>query len=165
MFLIGGFNRSFPFRVTYESVLTEIEEAEEAAKKLPRAPRSYDESSKKRKTDKIVTKKNDAPADEKKKKKPKQMAKSNKQVEEEEELIEEDEQEPEKEDTNNNNNNEENQIDESKEPLLANQVENDRVPLEEVQQPTLTVAEKLAAIGKKPAPFSKTSSKYVEINR
>ena len=34
------------------------------------------------------------------------------------------------------------------------------VPLEEVQQPTMSVAEKLQAIGKKPAPFSKAAAKY-----
>ncbi|CAF2029243.1 unnamed protein product [Rotaria magnacalcarata] len=154
---IGGFNRSFPFRVTYENVLWDVEHAEEEAKKVPRAPRSYEESDKKRKTDKIVTKKGDVAIDEKKKKKPKQMAKSNKQSEtnvQNEEPIEE-EVEINEEEINNNN---ENVTEETTEQSLINQEEKDSVPLEEIQQLPLSIPEKLSALGRKPAPFSKAAA-------
>ncbi|CAF3750732.1 unnamed protein product [Rotaria magnacalcarata] len=154
---IGGFNRSFPFRVTYENVLWDVEHAEEEAKKVPRAPRSYEESDKKRKTDKIVTKKGDVAIDEKKKKKPKQMAKSNKQSEtnvQNEEPIEE-EVEINEEEINNNN---ENVTEETTEQSLINQEEKDSVPLEEIQQLSLSIPEKLSALGRKPAPFSKAAA-------
>ncbi|CAM2706582.1 unnamed protein product [Rotaria socialis] len=153
---IGGFNRSFPFRVTYENVLWDIEHAEEEAKKAPRAPRSYEESDKKKKTDKIVTKKGDVATDEKKKKKPKQMAKSNQQSEtnvQNEEPIEE-EVEINKEEINNND---ENVTEETTEQSLVSQEAKDSVPLEEIQQPTLSISDKLSALGRKPAPFSKAA--------
>jgi signal recognition particle receptor subunit alpha len=149
---IGGFNRSFPFRLTYEKVLNEVEHADEEAKKTIKFPRSYEESDKKLKTVKIVTKKNDAATDENKKKKPKKMAIPNKSsgttVQSEEE-IQEDEGE---------NLDEQKNIEETQEEPTIDQEENERMPLEEVQQPTMSVAEKLQAIGKKPAPFSKTAA-------
>ena len=156
-FRLGGFNRSFPFRVTYEKVLNQVEYADEEAKKTKRAPRSYEESDKKLKTVKIVTKKGDVTAEENKKKKPKQMAASAKQpvnaVQEEEE--EERKQKirmkmSQKKKKRNNN---------QKKKLSVEQEENERNPLEEVQQPVLSVAEKLQALGKRPAPFSKPSAK------
>ncbi|CAF0872298.1 unnamed protein product [Rotaria sordida] len=152
---IGGFNRSFPFRVTYNKVLSDIEQEDEDAKKVKRAPRSYEESDKKQKTVKIVTKKGDVTTDEKKKKKPKQMATSNKQTinaVQKEELDEEEQEEQEKEEINND---EEKPIEETKDESLVKQDEKERLPLEEVQQPTLTVAEKLSAMGKKPGLFTK----------
>ncbi len=152
--LIGGFNRSFPFRLTYEKVLSQVEHADEEAKKTKRLPRSYEESDKKLKTVKIVTKKGDATADENKKKKSKQMAASNKSsgsaVENEEEIQEEEVE----------NLDEQKNIEETQEEPAIDQDENERVPLEEVQQTTMSVAEKLQAIGKKPAPFSKAAAKY-----
>ncbi len=150
--LIGGFNRSFPFRLTYEKVLNEVEHADEEAKKTIKLPRSYEESDKKLKTVKIVTKKNDGATDENKKKKPKKMAipnKSSGSTVQSEEEIQEDE-----------NLDEQKNIEETQEEPTIDQEENERMPLEEVQQPTMSVAEKLQAIGKKPAPFSKTAAKY-----
>jgi hypothetical protein len=120
-------------------------------------PRSYEESDKKLKTVKIVTKKGDATTDEKKTKKPKPMATSNKQsvpAPQEEELQEVEEGGEEE------NIEEQKNIEEPKEEPSIDQEENERCPLEEVQQPTLSVAEKLQAIGKKPAPFSKAASTY-----
>jgi len=117
-------------------------------------PRSYEESDKKLKTVKIVTKKGDASTDEKKTKKPKPMATSNKQLVpalQEEELQEVDE-------GGEENIEEQKNIEEPKEEPSVDQEENERCPLEEVQQPTLSVAEKLQAIGRKPAPFSKAAT-------
>jgi len=125
--------------VTYEKVLTEVEQADEEAKKTIRLPRSYEESDKKLKTVKIVTKKGDVAIEDSKKKKPKQMATTSITTVQEEEQVE--------------------NIEAIKEPS-ADQEDNEPIPLEEVQQPTMTVPEKLQAIGKKPAPFSKTAAKY-----
>ena len=126
-------------------------------------PRSYEESDKKLKTVKIVTKKGDATPDETKKKKPKQMAASNKQsvpaVQTEE--LEEEEQEAEVEEENIV---EQKNIEETKEDLSIDQEEKERAPLGEVQQPTMSVAEKLQAIGKKPAGFSKPAATYEQKN-
>ncbi|CAF4357436.1 unnamed protein product, partial [Adineta steineri] len=72
-----GFSRSFPFRATYDEVLSQVEHAEKEAKKTNRRPRSYEESDKKQKTVKIVTKEGDVVTDENKK--PKVNATSNKQ--------------------------------------------------------------------------------------
>jgi hypothetical protein len=145
--------------VTYEKVLFETEHADEEAKNAKRLPRSYEESVKKLKTVKIVTKKGDVATDENKKKKTKQMATSNKQsvsaVQKEE--IEEEEQEIEAEEENVD---EQKDIEETKEELSVDQEDKERAPLGEVQQSTMSVAEKLQAIGKKPAPFSKTAAKY-----
>ncbi|CAF5007743.1 unnamed protein product, partial [Rotaria sp. Silwood1] len=156
---IGSVNRSFPFRVTYNKVLSAIEQEDEEAKKVKRTPRSYEESDKKQKTVKIVTKKGDVATDEKKKKKPKQMAISNKQsvtaAQNEEVDEKEQEQEQEKEDINND---EEKQNEEVQEESLVNQDEKQCIPLEEIQQPKLSIAEKLSAAGKKPAQFSKASA-------
>ncbi|CAF0792066.1 unnamed protein product [Adineta steineri] len=73
----GGFSRSFPFRATYDEVLSQVEHAEEDVKKTNRRPRSYEESDKKQKTVKIVTKEGDVVTDENRK--PKENATSNKQ--------------------------------------------------------------------------------------
>ncbi|CAF1471970.1 unnamed protein product, partial [Adineta steineri] len=73
----GGFSRSFPFRATYDEVLSQVEHAEEEAKKTNRRPRSYEESDKKPKLVKMVTKEGDVVTDENKK--PKVNATSNKQ--------------------------------------------------------------------------------------
>ncbi|CAF1199613.1 unnamed protein product [Adineta steineri] len=73
----GGFSRSFLFRATYEDVLFEVEHSEEDVKKTNRRPRSYEESDKKQKTIKIVTKEGNVATDENKK--PKVNAPSNKQ--------------------------------------------------------------------------------------
>jgi hypothetical protein len=152
--LTGGFNRSFPFRVTYEKVLWEVEHAEDEAKKVKRLPRSYEESDKKLKTVKIVTKKSDVAKEEKKNLKPKKLAASKKPsaaaIQKEEEDEEEDEEE---------NNDQQNETEETKEEPSIVQEEKERIPLEEVQQPTLSIAEKLQAIGKKPGPFSKTAAR------
>ena len=147
---IGGFSRSFPFRVTYENILSEVEHADEEAKKAVRLPRSYEESDKKLKTVKIVTKKGDVAMEENKKKKSKQLATSNKHlptIVQNDEEVENDEEE---------NNEEPKEIEESS----VDQEATERVPLEEVQQPTMSVAEKLQAIGKKPGPYSKTAATY-----
>lgn len=94
--------------------------------------------------------------DENKKKKPKQMAASTKQsvpaVQTEEE-----EQEAEVEEENIV---EQKDIEETKEDLSIDQEEKERAPLGEVQQPTMSVAEKLQAIGKKPAGFTKPTATY-----
>ncbi|CAF2754714.1 unnamed protein product [Rotaria sp. Silwood2] len=151
---IGGFNRSFPFRVTYDEVLSAIEQEDEEAKNIKRAPRSYEETVKKQSTIKIVTKKGDVATEKKKKKKPKQMATSNKQSVtdvQQEELEEDEEQET-------NNNDEEKQIEETKDELSVDTDEKERIPLEEVQQPTLSIAEKLSAAGRKPGQFTKASA-------
>jgi hypothetical protein len=125
--------------VTYEKVLTEVEQADEVAKKTIRGPRSYEESDKKLKTVKIVTKKGDVAIEENKKKKPKQMATTSITTVQEEEQVE--------------------NIEATKEPS-ADQEDNESIPLEEVQQPTMSIPEKLQASGRKPAPFSKTAAKY-----
>jgi Rne/Rng family ribonuclease len=67
---------------------------------------------------------------------------------------EEDEEEDEEE-----NNDQQNETEETKEEPSIVQEEKERIPLEEVQQPTLSIAEKLQAIGKKPGPFSKTAAR------
>lgn len=54
---------------------------------------------------------------------------------------------------------EENKIEETKDELINNDEENEPISMDDVQQPTLSVAEKLQALGKKPAPFSKTTAK------
>lgn len=53
---------------------------------------------------------------------------------------------------------EEKKIEETKDELI-NDEENEPISMDDVQQPTLSVAEKLQALGKKPAPFSKTTAK------
>lgn len=147
--------------MTYEKVLNEVENAEEEAKRAKRLPRSYEESDKKLKTVKIVTKKGDVAKDEKKPKKPKQMAASNKQaaatVEEEEIELPEDGQVEEAENLDEQKKNEEIKEEESS---SMDQEENERIPLVEVQQPTMTIAEKLQAAGRIPAPYSKASASY-----
>jgi len=86
------------------------------------------------------------------------MATSTKQsgpaVQEEEEEQQEDEEEEE------NIGEQQKSIEETKDEPVIDQEENERIPLEEVQQPTMSVAEKLQAIGKKPAPFSKAAATY-----
>ncbi len=135
--------------MTYESVLSEVEHADEEAKKAKRLPRSYEESDKKLKTVKIVTTKGDIAKEENNKnKKSKQLATSNKQpatVAQEEEEEEEEEGKD---------------IEETEEEPSVVQEETERVPLEEIQQPTMSVAEKLQAKGKKPGPFSKPAATY-----
>ena len=163
-FSIGHFSRSFPFRVTYEEVLYEVEQADEQAKKIKRAPRSYEQSDKKLKTTKIVTKKGDLTAEKNKNKKnkPKRMAASNKSIEtavQDENELEEEEEEDDDE-TEEENLVQEKNIVETKEQPMTNDDENESMPIDDVQQPTLSVAEKLQALGKKPAPFSKTTAKY-----
>ncbi|UJR31042.1 hypothetical protein I4U23_018552 [Adineta vaga] len=152
----GKFSRAFPFRKTYEQVLFEVENAEDEAKKAKRLPRSYDESDKKLKTVKIVTKKGDKTTDENKTKKPKTMATSSKQsvapVQKEQVIEEEEEEEEEIEEQ------EEKPIEETNDDLVTNQDEKERVPLEEVQPTALSVAEKLQAIGKRPGQFSKAAA-------
>jgi len=134
--------------VTYENVLSEVEHADEEAKKAKRLPRSYEESDKKLKTVKIVTNKDYVAKEENNKnKKPKPLATSNKQsatVAQEEEEEEEEE--------------EGKDIEETEEEPSVVQEETERVPLEEIQQPTMSVAEKLQAKGKKPGPFSKAAA-------
>lgn len=139
----------------------EVEQAEEEAKKVIRLPRSYEQSDKKLKTVKIVTKKSDVAINEKKKpKKAKTMATSSKQSasasaieekEDEEELVEENEEEVQEKD-----------IEAAKEePVITpEEDDDDRAPLAEMQPPQMTVAEKLAAMGKKPGAFSKTAATY-----
>ena len=91
---LENYNRTYPFRLAYEDVLEVVERADEEAKKVPRAPRTYDESDKKLKNEKIVTKKTAATADENKnKKKPKVKTMATKNVQEEEEEEEEIEEE------------------------------------------------------------------------
>ncbi|CAF1398767.1 unnamed protein product [Adineta steineri] len=158
---IGGFSRSFPFRATYDEVLSEVESAEEEAKKAKRLPRSYEESDKKQKTVKIVTKKGDVATDENKKKKPKVNAPSSKQSKIAISKTEEDEEEEvEVEEEEENIEEEQKTIEETKEELLGEHEEKERIPLEELQQqqPTMSITEKLQARGKIPAPFSKATA-------
>lgn len=161
---LGNFSRFFPFRVTYEEVLFEVEHAEEEAKKVKRAPRSYDESDKKLKTVKIVTKKGDKSTDENKSKKPKPMAASRKptaaakeqavqEEDEEEEEAGEDEETPMEETEEQGK-----PAEDMDEETLPSPGEKERVPLEEVQPTTLSVADKLKNLGKRPAPFSKAGA-------
>lgn len=148
-FLLENYNRTYPFRISYEKVLKAVEDADDAAKRVHRAPRSFDESDKKLKNEKIVTKKSDAVADENKKKKtakPKVMATKivQEEVEQEEEEVEEDDVEIE--------------VEEEQKEEEKNTIE-DRVPLEELQQTAMSTRDKLAAMDKKPAPFSKASTR------
>ncbi len=132
--------------MTYENVLSEVENADEEAKKAKRLPRSYEESDKKLKTVKIVTNKDYVAKEENNKnKKPKPLATSNKQSA----TVAQEEEEEEKKD-----------IEETEEEPSVVQEETERVPLEEIQQPTMSVAEKLQAKGKKPLPYSKTAATY-----
>jgi type I site-specific restriction-modification system R (restriction) subunit len=160
----GGFNRSFAFRATYEQVLSEVEDADEEAKKMKRQPRSYDESDKKLKNVKIVTKKTDVQSDEnKKKKKVKQLAASTKSSSAAVAIEEVDE---------------ENEDDEpmvttaaaaaaatNDEPTAVSDVtdeqdnEDERYPLEEIQPTAMSIRDKMQAMGKKPAPFSRASAR------
>ncbi len=133
--------------MTYENVLSEVENADEEAKKAKRLPRSYEESDKKLKTVKIVTNKDYVAKEENNKnKKPKPLATSNKQSAT---VAQEEEEEEEKKD-----------IEETEEEPSVVQEETERVPLEEIQQPTMSVAEKLQAKGKKPGPYSKPAATY-----
>jgi hypothetical protein len=137
-----------------------VEEADEESKRVKRAPRSYEESDKKLKNVKIVTKKGDVPADEAKKKKPKPMAASTKtsavvaQTVEEDEIEEEEPQET-----------QQLIIEEVKnEPTEVEDEEKDeRSPLEEIQPTTKSVAEILKAKGRKSAAFSKAAPTSVHL--
>lgn len=154
---IENFSRSFPFRLTYEHVLHEVEQADDKAKKIKRAPRSYDQSDKKLKATKIVTKKGDLTAEEnkKKKKKPKPMAASNKPNES---AVQDEDDEDEEEEIEEENLVEEKKIEETKDEVI-NDDENEPMPNDEVQQPVMSVAEKLQALRKKTAPPSKANTK------
>lgn len=166
MFSIGSFSRSFPFRVTYEQVLYDVEQADDKEKKIKRAPRSYEQSDKKLKTTKIVTKKGDLTSEENKKnkkKKPKQMAGSNKPIEtavQDENEVDEEEEEEEEGNEEENLVQEKNINDVQEQSNINDDENNESSPIDEVQQPMLSVAEKLQALGKKPAPFSKATAKY-----
>ena len=154
-----GFNRSFPFRVAYRQVLAEVEEADEELKRVKRAPRSYEESDKKLKTVKIVTKKGDVPTDEQKKKKTKQMAAPTKpsavaaQTVDQEDIEEDEPQETQQ------------LIEETKvEPVeVENEEKDERSPLEEIQLTTKSVAEILKAKGRKSAGFTKAAPTLVHL--
>lgn len=163
--LLESYNRTFPFRVIYEQVLDEVERAADQAAKMPRAPRSYDESDKKLKNQKIVTKKSDVQAEENKKKKPKAKATSSKVVQR---TVEEEEEEEE------NETREEEEAEVVKETPNTTEVKGeetmavedgeespneDRIPLEELQPGAMSIRDKLQSMGKKPAPFSKAAAK------
>ena len=154
---VEGFNRSFPFRAAYHEVLYDVEQADEKAKKAIRVPRSYNESDKKLKTVKIVTKKGDVAKDENKKTIPKKMAAPSRQATsaapDDDEDVDDNDDEAENKDVT------EQKATKNELAVVEGEPDDDgRVPLEEVQQqPTMTVAEKLAAIGKKPGPFSKST--------
>ena len=135
-------------------MLNEVEHADDEAKKTKKLPRSYEESDKKLKTVKIVTKKGDLVAGENKKKKPKQLAVSNKSIESAVQNEEEEDDDDEEE-----NLVEEENTEETKDEISVDQEEDERMPLEEVQQPVMSIAEKLQAKGKKPAGFSKAPAK------
>ena len=117
-------------------------------------PRSYHESDKKLKTVKIVSKKADVAPVENKKKASKQMATPNKQSTA---IVQEDEQAKE-EDHSRRKDTEETK--DKEEDLLSKDEEKERIPLEEVEQPIMTTVEKLAALGKRPAQYSKAAAMY-----
>lgn len=156
---VEGFNRSFPFRVAYKQVLAEVEEADEESKRVKRAPRSYEESDKKLKSVKIVTKKGDVSTDEQKKKKTKQMAAPAKPSTVAAPTVEEDEiEEDEPQET-------QQPIEETKvEPAeVENEEKDERNPLEEIQLTTKSVAEILKAKGRKSSGFTKAAPALVNV--
>ncbi|CAF1143521.1 unnamed protein product [Adineta ricciae] len=161
----GNFTRAFAFREVYEKSLKETEDAEDEMKKIRRLPRSYEESDKKLKTVKIVTKKGDKTAEENKPKKPKVMKSSSKPsvasnqkapvLEEEEEDDENVEEEQDVEDQDENNGQEDKSDEVVSDDAMMNEDESNRLPLEPVQPTALSNMQKLQALGKLPGPRSK----------
>ena len=170
--VLENYSETFPFRATYEEVLDQVEKADEEAKKILRAPRSYDKSDKKLKNEKIVTKKTDVTTDDNKKKKPKQKAISSKVIQQKV-----DEEEGEEEGVDEENGTAEGEedvkqdeqtkdiktIEESKNETATvdddDSPHEDRVPLEELQPAAMSIRDKLQAMGKKSGPSSKAAAR------